>query len=210
MRIRLADLEGELVAFSGWETGYKHNRTWTCLSNPHVCIWDRDTCVQDAVKQKGGHRFDHLWMSGDKKRNAPQAIKAFKKVGGVGVVRRYRRKDGTIDFTVKTPQERWCIEDFLDLYNDSFTKTSMKEKLKLIEEGLEQVELHKSGSETILYGATKSVSAFEKELLEIQQELSSSIEITEKTLKTAKMKGKCKDLDQLLFPRRGGSKSKGF
>ena len=89
MRIRLADLEGELVAFSGWETGYKHNRTWTCLSNPHVCIWDRDTCVQDAVKQKGGHRFDHLWMSGDKRRNAPQEVKAFKKVGGVGVVRRY-------------------------------------------------------------------------------------------------------------------------
>ena len=210
MRIRLADLEGELVAFSGWETGYKHNRTWTCLSNTHVCIWDRDTCVQDAVKQKGGYKFDHLWMSGDKRRNAPQEVKAFKKVGGVGVVRRYTRTNGTIDFTVKTPPERWSIEDFLDLYNDSFNKTSMKEKLELIEEGLKSVKLHRSDSEDILFGIAKSVSAFEKELLEIQQELSSSIEITEKTLKTAKMKGKCKKLNQLIFPTRTNSKTKGF
>ena len=210
MRITLADLEGELVAFSGWETGYKHNRTWTCLSNTHVCIWDRDTCVQDAVKQKGGHKFDHLWMSGDKKRNTPQEVKAFKKVGGVGVVRRYTRTNETIDFTVKTPPERWSIEDFLDLYNDSFSKTGMKEKLELIEEGLESVKLHRSNSKDILFGIAKSVSAFEKELLETQQELSSSIEITEKTLKTAKMKGKCKKLNQLIFPTRTNSKSKGF
>ena len=149
-------------------------------------------------------------MSGDKRRNAPQEVKAFKKVGGVGVVRRYTRTNGTIDFTVKTPPERWNIEDFLDLYNDSFNKTSMKEKLELIEEGLEQVELHRSNSEDILFGIAKSVSTFEKELLEIQQELSSSIEITEKTLKTSKMKGKCKKIDQLIFPKRTTLKSKGF
>ena len=86
----------------------------------------------------------------------------------------------------------------------------MKEKLELIEEGLEQVELHRSDSEDILFGIAKSVSAFEKELLEIQQELSSSIEITEKTLKTSKMKGKCKKIDQLIFPKRTTLKSKGF
>lgn len=210
MRITLADLQGELVAFSGWETGYKHNRTWTCLSNPHVCIWDKDTSVQDAVKQKNGHIFDHLWMSGDKRRNAPQKVKAFKKVGGVGVVRRYTRTNGTIDFTVKTPPERWSIEDFLDLYNDSFNKTSMKEKLELIERGLEQIELHRSDSEDILFGIAKSVSSFEKELLQCQKDLSSSIEITEKTLKTAKMKGKCKKLNELIFPTRTNSKTKGF
>tara|TARA_Y100001938_G_scaffold37090_1_gene51196 strand:- start:77 stop:709 length:633 start_codon:yes stop_codon:yes gene_type:complete len=210
MRITLADLEGELVAFSGWQTGFKHNRTWTCLSNPYVCIWDKDSSVQDAIKQKVGHRFDHLWMSGDKRKNTPQQVKSFLKVGGVGVVRRYTRTNGTIDFTVKTPSNRWGIENFLDIYNDNFNKTSMKEKLELIEEGLEQVKSHRSDSEDILFGITKSVSTFEKELLEIQQELSSSIEITEKTLKTAKMKGKCKKIDQLIFPTRTNSKSKGF
>ena len=210
MRISLADLEGELVAFSGWQTGFKHNRTWTCLSKPHVCIWDRDTCVQDAVKQKGGHRFDHLWMSGDSRKNTPQQVKSFLKVGGVGVVRRYIRTNRTIDFTVKTPSNRWGIENFLDIYNDNFNKTSMKEKLELIEKGLEQVKSHRSDSEDILFGITKSVSTFEKELLEIQEELSSSIEITEKTLKTAKMKGKCKKIDQLIIPRRTTLKSKGF
>jgi len=210
MRITLADLEGELVAFSGWQTGFKHNRTWTCLSNPYVCIWDKDSSVQDSIKQKGGHRFDHLWMSGDKRKNTPQQVKSFLKVGGVGVVRRYTRTNGTIDFTVKTPSNRWGIENFLDIYNDNFNKTSMKEKLELIEEGLEQVKSHRSDSEDILFGITKSVSTFEKELLEIQQELSSSIEITEKTLKTAKMKGKCKKIDQLIFPTRTNSKTKGF
>ena len=210
MRITLADLEGELVAFSGWQTGFKHNRTWTCLSNPYVCIWDKDSSVQDAIKQKVGHRFDHLWMSGDKRKNTPQQVKSFLKVGGVGVVRRYTRTNGTIDFTVKTPSNRWGIENFLDIYNDNFNKTSMKEKLELIEEGLEQVKSHRSDSEDILFGITKSVSTFEKELLEIQQELSSSIEITEKTLKTAKMKGKCKKIDQLIFPKRTTLKSKGF
>jgi hypothetical protein len=210
MRITLADLEDELVAFSGWQTGFKHNRTWTCLSRPHVCIWDRDTCIQDAVKQKGGHRFDHLWMSGDKERNAPQPVNSFQKVGGIGVVRRYKRTNGTIDFTVKTPPERWSIEDFLDLYNDQVQITTQKEKLKMIEEGLKQVALHESNTEYILFGIAKSVSSFKEELLKFKHELSSSIEITERTLKTAKMKGKCKNLNQLIFPSRTISRSKGF
>jgi len=210
VRITLSDLENELVAFSGWQTGFKHNRTWTCLSNPHVCIWDRNSSVQDSIKQKGGHRFDHLWMSGDKERNAPQPVNSFQKVGGIGVVRRYKRTNGTIDFTVKTPPERWMIEDFLNLYNDQVQITTQKEKLKMIEDGLKQVALHESNTEYILFGIAKSVSSFKEELLTFKHEISSSIEITERTLKTAKMKGKCKKLNQLIFPSRANSRSKGF
>jgi len=210
MRKTLASLEGELVVYYGWEVGTRYDKTWVCLSNPYVIIWDRDLSVQDAIKQKGGYRFDHLWLTGDKENFGSQKIKQFKQVGGIGVVRRYRRKNGTVDFTVKTPSDRWVIEDFLGIYNKNFITRSLRGNLKLIEDALRIVALHEGGSSEIVFGTANSVSSFKEELLDHQHSLSSSIEITEKTLETTNMKGKCKKINILQFPNSTVSSSKGF
>jgi len=204
MRKTLAFFENKFVAFGGWETGTRHNRAWICLSKPYVVPWDKDGSVQESLKRKNGHRFDHLWLTGDQKQMPKQRISTFKKIGGVGIVRKYRRNDGTVDYTVKIPDQRMIIEDFLDMYNDSFDSTTQVEKVEMIENALECVALHKDESkEDILFGMARSVSSFYSELLELHKKMKRSIEITEKTLKTVKAKGKCKSLDVVNF--RSGS-----
>lgn len=210
MRKTLKHFEGQWVAFRGWETGSRHNQTWICVSKPYVCIWNRDDSVQAAVKKKGGYRFDHIWLSGDDTKIPPQELKMFSQIGGVGIVRKYRRSDGTFDYTVKTPSGRYSIEEFLDLYNENFYERTQRERLDMLQNALQLVDEHQNGSDDVIYGIAKSVSSFKEELLEQEVEIRRSIAATESTLKTATMNGKCKSLDIVGFPARLGAKSKGF
>lgn len=208
-RAALENLEGKLVVFTGWETGSRHEQTWVCVSKPYVRIWDRNKSVQEAVKEKGGYRFDHLWLTGDGKRSQPQGLKMFQKIGGVGIVRSYKRNNGTIDFTVKSP-DRKSIEEFYDLYNEGFEERSQEERLILLQQALKAVELHESGSSEIIYGIAKSVKAFKEEITAQELEIRRSIAATQKALKTATMNGKCSSLN--LFNHNVGTvaKAKGF
>jgi hypothetical protein len=210
MRRTLKEFEGQLVAFSGWETGSRHNQTWVCVSKPYVCVWNRDDSVQTAVKRKGGYRFDHLWLTGDEQRSKPQGLKMFEKIGGIGVVRQYQRSDGSLDYTVKSPRGRYSIEEFLDQYNENFEKSSQQERLDLLQQALRVVEAHQNGSDDIVFGMAKSVSRFKAEISAQELEIRRSIEATESALKTATMNGKCKSLNVLGFPARPSAKSKGF
>lgn len=200
MRKTLAFFENKFVVFGGWETGMRHNRAWVCLSKPYVVPWDKDASVQKSLEKRNGYKFDHLWLTGDQKRMPKQNISMFKKVGGIGIVRKYKRIDGTVDYTVKIPDKRMEIEDFLDMYNNAFDSTTQVEKVEMIESALECIALHRNESEEdIVFGIAKSVSSFYSELLELHKEMKRSIEITEKTLKTVKAKGKCKSLDVVNF-----------
>ena len=210
MRKTLKEFEGQLVAFSGWETGSRHNQTWVCVSKPYVCVWNRDDSVQTAVKRKGGYRFDHLWLTGDEQRSKPQGLKMFEKIGGIGVVRRYQRSDGSLDYTVKSPTGRFCIEDFFELYNKDFEKSAQKQRLELLHEAQKVIEKHESGSSQIIFGMATSVSSFKAEIAEQELEIRRSIAATEAALQTATMNGKCKSLNVLGFPARPSAKSKGF
>ena len=210
MRRTLKEFEGQLVAFSGWETGSRHNQTWVCVSKPYVCVWNRDDSVQTAVKRKGGYRFDHLWLTGDEQRSKPQGLKMFEKIGGIGVVRQYQRSDGSLDYTVKSPRGRYSIEEFLDQYNENFEKSSQQERLDLLQQALRVVEAHQNGSDDIVFGMAKSVSRFKAEISAQELEIRRSIEATESALKTATMNGKCKSFNVLGFPARPSAKSKGF
>lgn len=210
MRKTLKQFEGQWVAFAGWETGSRHNQTWVCVSKPYVCIWNRDDSVQTAVKKKGGYRFDHLWLSGDDTKIEPQELKMFSQIGGVGIVRKYKRSDGTFDYTVKTPSGRYSIEEFLDLYNEDFHERTQQERLDMLQNALQIVDEHQNGSDDVIFGIAKSVSSFKEELLQQEVEIKRSIAATKSTLKTATMNGKCKSLDILGFPARLKAKSKGF
>ena len=210
MRKTLAELEGQWVAFSGWETGSRHNQTWVCVSKAYVRAWNKDDSVQTAVKRKGGYRFDHLWLTGDGEKSPPQGLKMFGRIGGVGIVRKYQRNDGTFDYTVKSPRNRHSIEEFLDQYNENFEKNSQRERLDLLQQALEKVEAHQNGSDDIVFGMAKSVSRFKAEILAQELEIRRSIEATESALKTATMNGKCKSLDVVSFSARTARKSKGF
>lgn len=210
MRRTLKEFEGQLVAFSGWETGSRHNQTWVCVSKPYVCVWNRDDSVQTAVKRKGGYRFDHLWLTGDEQRSKPQGLKMFEKIGGIGVVRQYQRSDGSLDYTVKSPRDRYSIEEFLDQYNENFEKSSQQERLDLLQQALRVVEAHQNGSDEIVFGMAKSVSHFKAEISAQELEIRRSIEATKMALETATMNGKCKSLDVVSFSTRTVRKSKGF
>ena len=54
MRKTLADFRGKLVAWKGWETSQRHNRTWICISKAYVILWDRNMAIQKIVEKKGG------------------------------------------------------------------------------------------------------------------------------------------------------------
>ena len=208
MRESLKDLRGKLVAWHGWETSQRHNRTWICISKAYVIQWDRNAAIQKIVEKKGGFYIDHFWLSGDKEKMEPQTIKLYDKVGGVGIVRTYMRKNGSIDYTIKMPSDLWNVESFIDLYNDEYKQTTPKQKIERLNEGLKHIEDHEKFDEHILYGLTRSISSLKNELLEEKRYIENSVKATEKALKTATMNGKCTDLN--LFRKQKKQKSKGF
>ena len=210
MRTTLAEYRGKLVAWTGWETSQRHNRTWICIAKAYVIPWDRNAAIQKIVKEKGGIHLHHFWLTGDKKTKTPQPIRLYNKLGGVGVVRTYMRKDGSIDYTLKMPSNMWSIEDFIDLYNDEYKQTTPKQKIQRLAEGLKNIKKHETDNNHILYGLTRSVKSLKKELEEEKKFIENSVEATDKALKTVKMNGKCKNLNLIQFPKRKSTKSKSF
>ena len=134
----------------------------------------------------------------------------FGKIGGVGVVRRYERKNGTFDFTVMSPDNRYQIEEFIDIYNEGFEERSQKERLKMLQDAITMIEAHESGSDNIVFGMSKSVSEFKQEMLQQELEIKRSVAATEKALKTATMNGKCKAINLLTLNNKKTAKPKGF
>ena len=53
MRKTLANFRGKLVAWKGWETSQRHNRTWICISKAYVILWDKNIAVQKIVEKRG-------------------------------------------------------------------------------------------------------------------------------------------------------------
>ena len=208
MRKTLADLRGKLVAWRGWETSQRHNRTWICISKAYVIRWDRNAAIQKIVEKKGGFYIDHFWLSGDKEKIEPQPIKLYNKVGGVGIVRTYMRKNGSIDYTIKMPSDLWNVESFIDLYNEEYKQTTPKQKIERLNEGLKHIKDHETNNEHILYGITRSISSLKKELEEEKRYIKNSVNATEKALKTATMNGKCSKIN--LFKNKKIVKVKGF
>tara|TARA_R100000700_G_scaffold28179_1_gene35037 strand:- start:739 stop:1365 length:627 start_codon:yes stop_codon:yes gene_type:complete len=208
MRESLKDLRGKLVAWHGWETSQRHNRTWICISKAYVIQWDRNAAIQKIVEKKGGFYLDHFWLSGDKNTIEPQPIKLYNKVGGVGIVRTYMRKNGSIDYTIKMPSDLWNVESFIDLYNEEYKQTTPKQKIERLNEGLKHIKDHETNSEHILYGITRSISSLKNELLEEKRYIENSVNATEKALKTATMNGKCSKIN--LFKNKKIVKAKGF
>tara|TARA_R100000231_G_scaffold5980_1_gene8993 strand:+ start:1291 stop:1917 length:627 start_codon:yes stop_codon:yes gene_type:complete len=208
MRESLKDLRGKLVAWHGWETSQRHNRTWICISKAYVIQWDRNAAIQKIVEKKGGFYLDHFWLSGDKNTIEPQPIKLYNKVGGVGIVRTYMRKNGSIDYTIKMPSDLWNVESFIDLYNEEYKQTTPKQKIERLNEGLKHIKDHETNSEHILYGITRSISSLKNELLEEKRYIENSVNATEKALKTATMNGKCSKIN--LFKNKKIVKVKGF
>lgn len=210
MRKTLESLEGKLVVFTGWETSMRHEKAWVCVSRATVKVWDRNTAVQDPRNKKNALKLDHFWLTGDNYRNPAQKIQLYNKIGGVGVVRRYQRKNGTFDFTVMSPDNRYQIEEFIDIYNEGFEERSQKERLEMLQHAIVMIEAHESSSDDIVFGMSKSVSAFKQEILQQKSEIERSVAATEKTLKTATMNGKCKAINLLTLNSKKPTKPKGF
>jgi len=208
MRESLKDLRGKLVAWHGWETSQRHNRTWICISKAYVIEWDRNAAIQKIVEKKGGFYLDYFWLSGDKNTIEPQPIKLYNKVGGVGIVRTYMRKNGSIDYTIKMPSDLWNVESFIDLYNEEYKQTTPKQKIERLNEGLKHIKNHETNSEHILYGISRSISSLKKELEEEKRYIKNSVNATERALKTATMNGKCSKIN--LFKNKKIEKVKGF
>ena len=106
------------------------------------------------------------------------------------------------------PSDLWNVESFIDLYDDEYKQTTPKQKIERLNEGLKHIEDHEKFDEHILYGLTRSISSLKNELLEEKRYIQNSVEVTEKTLKTATMNGKCTDFN--LFKKQKKQKSKGF
>lgn len=209
MRKTLEPLEGKLVVFTGWETSMRHEKAWVCVSRATVKAWDRNTAVEDPKNEKDALKLDHFWLTGDNRRTPAQPIRLYNKIGGIGVVRKYQRMNGSWDYTVKSPENRLCIEEFVDLYNDGFDRWSQKEKLAAIHDALEHVKLHEQGNE-IVFGMAHSVDKFKKDLLDQELEMSRSVAATDKALETATMNGKCKGLNLISYTRQKTLRPKGF
>ena len=209
MRKNLENLRGQLVAWKGWETNSRYNNTWACISKATVTPWRFNIPIQKSFT-KDLTKVDHFWLTTDQKNNIQQESMQYEKLGGIGIVKSYMRKDGSIDYTLKMPSNMWSIEDFIDLYNDEYKQTTPKQKIQRLSEGLKNIKQHETDNNHILYGLTRSVKSLKKELEEEKKFIENSVEATDKALKTVKMNGKCKNLNLIQFPKRKSTKSKSF
>ena len=67
------------------------------------------------------------------------------------------------------PSDLWNVESFIDLYNEEYKKTTEKQKIQRLNEGLQHIREHEKNDEHILYGLTRSISSLKKELEEHQR-----------------------------------------
>ena len=210
MRKSLADLRGQLVAWKGWETNSRHNKTWVCISKASVTPWDSKTPVQKSFN-KNTTKIDHFWLTSDQKNNIPQECNQYEKVGGLGVVKSYMRNDGSIDYTIKKPikPKLFCIEGFIMNFNETFKNKTDEEKIFDLTVVEKLINLHTLENPR-LYSMLMEYDQFKKDILEELEFYKSSFEVTQKALKTVKQNGKCKKLDLLRVKKQTKLKTKGF
>tara|TARA_A100001391_G_C5019432_1_gene265403 strand:+ start:530 stop:1156 length:627 start_codon:yes stop_codon:yes gene_type:complete len=208
MRKNLADLRGQLVAWKGWETNSRYNNTWACISKATVTPWRFNVPIQKSFT-KNLTKVDHFWLTTDQKNNIQQESMQYEKLGGIGVVKSYMRKDGSIDYTIKRPPSIYCIERIITKLNDTFEHFEDKEKIKGLKDIKQLIDAHTPENPT-LYSMLTDFNRFRKEVYDELEFLESSYALTTKTLKTAKMKGKCKKLDVIKFKTETKPKTKGF
>ena len=211
MRHQLKHLEGKLVAWAGWETSQRHNKTWLCIAKARVVKWDGFLSIQQALKKNKPSRVDHLWLRGDDEECLPQMTKTYENVCGIGYVRKYKRKNGSWDYSVAIPSKRMSIEEACDLWNTDFEAKTPAERKKLLDQILLEIEDYKANRhEAIIYGVATSFECFEKQVLEQKEVITRTAEATEKALKTATMNGKCKGVNVLNFAKCQSNRPKGF
>ena len=210
MRKNLADLRGQLVVWKGWETNSRYKNTWTCISKATVTPWDYKTTVQKSFT-KNLIKVDHFWLTSDQKNNIQQESMQYEKLGGIGIVKSYMRKDGSIDYTIKKPDEPrlYCIEGFIDRLNETFKNLKDKERIEELSFIKELLETHSKENPTI-YSMLIERDEFKKSICDQLELIKSSYEATNKALETVKMNGKCKKLDLLRVKKQIKPKSKGF
>jgi len=209
MRKNLENLRGKLVAWKGWETGSRHNRTWICISKASISEWDSITPIQKSFN-KDVIKVDHFWLTADKKNELhPQTINQYEKVCGLGVVKTYMRNDGTIDYTVRKPSSIYCVENFIEAFNDNFKGMPIKERIKNLQLAKKLIDEHTLENPKLycmIFNFNKFKDSISKELEYLQ-----SCDIaSDKALKTVKMNGKCKKLNLVKLPKKSITKTKGF
>ena len=210
MRKNLADLRGQLVVWKGWETNSRYNNTWTCISKATVTPWDYKTPVQKSFT-KNITKVDHFWLIASHAGKFHYENNQYEKLGGIGIVKSYMRKDGSIDYTIKKPDEPrlYCIEGFIDRLNETFKNLKDKERIEELSFIKELLETHSKANPTI-YSMLTERDEFKKSICDQLELIKSSYEATNKALKTVKMNGKCKKLDILRVKKQIKPKSKGF
>lgn len=167
--------------------------------------------MQNMAKTPGGAKFDHIWLSPDDqdfKKTATNNRNAYKKVSSVGIVRKYRRNNGTWDYTVKHVP-KYSIEECVDKLNK--LRGSLYRRLKLIDCAVGTIDRHRKGDpDSIVYGIAWSVSEFYDRIVKEQEELQASANAQTEKEKTVLKNGRCKKLDQAKFVSKNRKPAKGF
>jgi len=211
MRTHLVKWLNQIVSFNGWYVSARFDRTWLCLKNVYIIPWDMDSSMQDMAKTPGGAKFDHIWLSPDKKdfeNMATLGKNAYKRVSCIGIVRKYKRDNGTWDYTVKSVP-KYSIEECIEKLNK--VAGSPRNRLKLINSSVEIIDAHRQGDlDSLVFGISWSVSEFYDRITEEQKELKASINAQIEKEKTVLKNGRCKNLDQAKFASKNRKPVKGF
>ena len=211
MRAALAKWQNQIVSFNGWYVSTRFEGTWLCLKNVYIIPWDMDSSMQDMAKTPGGAKFDHIWLSPDDqdfKNMTTDNKNAYKRVSSVGIVRKYKRDNGTWDYTVKSVP-KYSIEDCVDKLNK--VRSSLHRRLKLIDYSVDIIDRHRKGDrDSIVFGIAWSVSQFYDRIIEEQKELQASVNAQIEKEKTVLKNGRCKNLDQAKFASKARKPAKGF
>ena len=208
MRKNLESLRGKLVAWKGWETNSRHNNTWACISKATVTPWKFNVPIQKSFTQNLT-KVDHFWLTSDQKNNIEEVSMQYEKLCGIGIVRSYMRKDGSIDYTLKKPQGIYCIEAIIKIFNETFDTFTDIERIKRLKDVKDLINAHTPENPT-LYSLREDFKIFKNNIFEELEFLESSHSITSKTLKSTKMNGKCKKLNLVKLPKKLITKTKGF
>ena len=168
--------------------------------------------MQQMAKTPGGEKFDHFWLSPDKsdlQRMTCNKKSTYKRVSSIGVIRKYRRDNGTWDYTVKSV-EKYSIEELIDKLNTSNEKGHGPEKrLRLVNAAIDVIEAHRKEQE-LVFGIAWSVSDIYERMIEEQKELQACVDAQIEKEKTVLKNGKCKNLDQAKFSSKARKPVKGF
>tara|TARA_R100000734_G_C3261618_1_gene60147 strand:+ start:58 stop:684 length:627 start_codon:yes stop_codon:yes gene_type:complete len=208
MRKNLENLRGKLVAWKGWETNSRHNNTWACISKATVTPWKFNVPIQKSFTQNLT-KVDHFWLTSDQKNNIEEVSMQYEKLCGIGIVRSYMRKDGSIDYTLKKPQGIYCIEAIIKIFNETFDTFTDIERIQRLKDVKDLINAHTPENPT-LYSLREDFKIFKNNIFEELEFLESSHSITSKTLKSTKMNGKCKKLNLVKLPKKLITKTKGF